>query len=92
MEEFWEPSRFEEQTKKLSDFLEFPITKIHENAFWPEAADKAPKYDYLKDQWGSVKDPITPELYQYGRNALSTVYDDWVDEFGVLPDTWGEYI
>tara|TARA_B100000941_G_C28449496_1_gene524256 strand:- start:253 stop:1230 length:978 start_codon:yes stop_codon:yes gene_type:complete len=92
MEEFWEPSRFDEQTKKLSDFLEFPITKIHENAFWPEAADKAPKYDYLKDQWGSVKDPITPELYQYGRNALSTVYDDWVDEFGVLPDTWGEYI
>ena len=92
MEEFWEPSRFEEQTKKVSDFLGFPITKIHHNAFWPEAADKAPQYDYLKDQWGSVRDPLTPELYEYGRNVLFPVYKAWKDEFGVLPDTWGEFI
>ncbi len=92
MEEFWEPSKFNEQTKILSDFLGYPITKIHENAFWPEAADNAPKYDYLKDQWGSVRDPLTPELYEYGRNVLSPVYEQWEDEFGALPDTWGKHI
>jgi len=92
MEEFWEPSKFKEQTAKVSDFLGYPITKIHDNAFWPEAADNAPHYDYLKDQWGSVRDPLTPELYEYGRNVLFPVYKAWKDEFGVLPDTWGEYI
>ena len=75
-----------------ADFLGFSITKIHHNAFWPEAADKAPQYDYLKDQWGSVRDPLTPELYEYGRNVLFPVYKAWKDEFGVLPDTWGEFI
>jgi len=92
MEEFWEPSRFEEQTKKVSDFLGYPITKIHENAFWPESADKAPRYNFLKDQWGSVKEPLTPELYEYGKNVLFPVYKAWKDEFGVLPNTWGEFI
>ncbi len=92
MEEFWEPSKFEEQTAKVSNFLGYPITKIHDNAFWPEAADNAPQYDYLKDQWGSVRDPLTPELYEYGRNVLFPVYKAWKDEFGVLPDTWGKFI
>ena len=33
MEEFWDESRKEEQCKKLSDFLQYPITKIHQNVY-----------------------------------------------------------
>ena len=90
MEEFWEPSMFKQQTELLSKFLDFPITKIHENVFWPH--QNAPKYDYLKDQWGAVDKPISKELYEYGKNVLFPIYKQWKDEFGVLPDTWGKHL
>ena len=92
MEDFWEPDKFEEQTNILSEFLEYPITKIHENAFWPEAGENAPKYDFLKDQWGSVRKPLTKELYDYAREQLDPVYSQWEDEFGSLPSSWGHHI
>ena len=90
MEDFWEPDNFIEQTERLSNFLDYPITKIHENAFWPEAGENAPKYDFLKDQWGSVKEPLTKELYDYAREQLDPVYLQWKDEFGSLPSSWGK--
>ena len=31
MEDFWEPSKFKEQTSILSEFLNYPIKKIHDN-------------------------------------------------------------
>ena len=92
MEDFWEPSKFKEQTSILSEFLNYPIKKIHENAFWPEAGENAPKYDFLKDQWGSVQEPLTKELYDYGREQLDPVYSQWEDEFGSLPSSWGHHI
>ena len=92
MEDFWEPNKFAKQTERLSNFLDYPITQIHENAFWPEAGENAPKYDFLKDQWGSVKEPLTEELYDYGREQLDSVYSQWEDEFGSLPSSWGKHI
>ena len=92
MEDFWEPNNFKEQTNTLSKFLDYPIVKIHENAFWPEAGENAPKYDFLKDQWGSVRKPLTKELYDYGREQLDPVYSQWEDEFGSLPSSWGHHI
>ena len=89
MEEFWEPDLRDSQLQRLSNFLGYPITKIHDNVFWPPTTEK---YEHLMDQWGAVEDPITEDLYQYGKNLLFPVYKQWKDEFGVLPDAWGEYV
>ena len=89
MEEFWEPDLRDSQLQRLSNFLGYPITKIHDNVFWPASTKK---YEHLKDQWGAVDKPISKDLHQYGKNILFPVYKQWKDKFGVLPNTWGEYI
>ena len=72
----------------ISKFLEYPITKIHENVFVPERGTKAPKLDGLMDQWSSDQDDISPELYEWSKQYLDFVYDDWKDYFGSLPIYW----
>ena len=89
MEEFWEPELHDEQTEKLSTFLDFPIKKIHENLFWPRKTMN--KHEHLKDQWGAVEEPITEDLYNHGRKELSFVYSQWVNTHGSLPKVWGVY-
>ncbi len=72
----------------ISWFLEYPITKIHDNVFVPERGTKAPKLEGLVDQWSSEQDDISPELYEWSKQHLGFVYDEWKEYFGKLPDYW----
>ena len=81
MEEFWE------NPKGLSEFLDFPITKVHENVYWPERGSNAPKYDYLKDQWSDEED-ISQESLDMAKKKMSNIYHDFNECFGYIPDAW----
>ena len=89
MEELWsDPNKLIE----LSDFLNFPLTKLHENVYYPEMGVKAPHYDYLKDQWESEKVHLDEETYNYCFEHMDHVYSNFAKTFGRMPVTWGEYI
>tara|TARA_B100000925_G_C21561947_1_gene283990 strand:- start:65 stop:337 length:273 start_codon:yes stop_codon:yes gene_type:complete len=89
MEQFWNPERQTEQCERLSRFLDYKITKIHENVYVPDLGTKAPHYEALKDQWGSDFEDITPELYEWSKKYLGFIYDEWKEYFGYLPREWG---
>ena len=76
----------------LSNFLDFPLTKLHENAYFPEMGTKAPHYQYLEDQWGSDKVDMDEETYNYCLEHMDHVYSDFAKTFGRIPANWGEYI
>ena len=76
----------------LSNFLDFPLTKLHENAYFPEMGTKAPHYEYLEDQWGSDKVDMDEETYNYCLEHMDQVYSDFAKTFGRIPANWGEYI
>ena len=76
----------------LSNFLDFPLTKLHENAYFPEMGTKAPHYQYLEDQWGSDKVDMDEETYNYCLEHMDQVYSDFAKTFGRIPANWGEYI
>ena len=89
MEELWsDPSR----VKDLSDFLNFNITRLHENAYYPERGTKAPHYILLEDQWNSDKVEMDKFTYEYCLERMNHVYGDFSKTFGRTPVTWGEYI
>ena len=89
MEELWsDPNKLIE----LSDFLNFPLTKLHQNVYYPEMGIKAPHYEYLKDQWSSEKVRLDEETYNYCFEHMDKIYSDFVKTFGRMPVTWGEYI
>ena len=81
MEEFWE------NPKGLSEFLDFPITKVHENVYWPERGSNAPKHDYLRDQWSDEED-ISQESIDLAKKRMDSIYQDFNDTFGYIPDSW----
>jgi len=83
MEEFWAGD-----TQPLEDFLEFPLPKIHENVYYPDMGSKAPHYDYLKDQWQSDTEDITKDLYEYCLSKIKYIYDEFVLEYGRMPEAW----
>jgi len=76
----------------LSNFLDFPLTKLHENAYFPEMGTKAPHYEYLEDQWGSDKVDIDEKTYNYCLEHMDHIYSDFAKTFGRIPANWGEYI
>lgn len=76
----------------LSTFINFPLTKLHENVYFPEMGTKAPHYEFLKDQWGSDKVDMDEETYNYCLKHMDHVYSDFAKTFGRIPATWGEYI
>tara|TARA_Y100001963_G_scaffold155113_1_gene245427 strand:- start:1118 stop:2338 length:1221 start_codon:yes stop_codon:yes gene_type:complete len=88
MEDLWDPDKFKEQTDRLSTFLGYPITKLHENVYWPERGPDAPRHDYLEDQWGSDREQCSDELLAHGRKVLDPVYRQWKNTFGSLPEAW----
>tara|TARA_B100001989_G_scaffold236469_1_gene198413 strand:- start:545 stop:817 length:273 start_codon:yes stop_codon:yes gene_type:complete len=88
MEQFWNPERKKKQCERLSRFLDYEITKIHENVYYPDRGTKAPHYESLKDQWGSDFEDITPELYEWSKQYLGFVYADWEKCFGSIPEEW----
>ena len=89
MEQLWEGDQQERERQRLSDFLDYDIKKIHENAYCPDRGPDAPHLIGLPDQWTSDKYMLQDELYNKVR-PLFPVYQQWVDKYGSLPLYWGK--
>ena len=87
MEEFWDPSKHREQTERLSNFLNYPITNIYKNVYWPELGSNSPQYEFLRDQWKDEKD-IDSETYKRIYSKLEWIYQDCEEHLGYIPDSW----
>ena len=46
---------------------------------------KAPKYEYLQDQWHSDLEDLTEDDLAFGRKHLEKYYSDWYKCFGSMP-------
>ena len=91
MEEMWNPDTQPKCLKELSDFLEFPIDKVHRNVYYPDMGPNAPKYEYLKDQWCSNTVALDRESWEYVRKNLDWIYRRFERSFGYIPDEWGKW-
>ena len=80
MEDLWKNP--EKELPKLSEFLEYPLKKLHPNVYHDGV-----KHDKLKDQW-TDDIPLSPIGYQMARKELQWVYDEWMSEFGNIPSSW----
>lgn len=89
MEQLWEGEHQERERQRLSDFLDYDIKNIHENAYCPDRGPDAPHLVGLPDQWTSDKYMLQDELYEKVR-PLFPVYQQWVDKYGSLPLYWGK--
>ena len=89
MEQLWEGDQQERERQRLSDFLDYDIKKIHENAYCPDRGPDAPHLVGLPAQWTSDKYMLQDELYNKVR-PLFPVYQQWVDKYGSLPLYWGK--
>ena len=90
MEQFWNPERQAEQCERLSRFLDYEITRIHENVYYPDRGTKAPHHEGLKDQFGSDFEDMTPQLYEWSKQYLGFVYSDWEKCYGSIPEEWNQ--
>ena len=70
MEELWS-SR--EKMNDLSWFLEFPLTKVHENCYYPDRGQNAPKYEYLKDQWCSNTVALDKPTWEFAMKHMKWI-------------------
>ena len=73
------------KTEELEDFLECKLDGLHRNCYYPEMGTKAPQYEELPDQWMSDMQDLSAEDYQFGRNQLRFIYEEWEQEFGTNP-------
>tara|TARA_B100000424_G_scaffold228398_1_gene189550 strand:- start:344 stop:694 length:351 start_codon:yes stop_codon:yes gene_type:complete len=76
---------------KLSEFLNYPITKVHENCYYPEMGTKAPHYAGLSDQWLSDKIDLDKETWEYARKHMDHIYKHFKYTFGYMPELWGQW-
>ena len=90
MEEFWDPAYRKQQCERLSNFLDAPIQKIHENAYFPDRGADAPHYLKLNDQWTSDKETITEENIQYAQIIMRSCYTGFKEKFGYIPEMWSQ--
>tara|TARA_B100001113_G_scaffold284204_1_gene239382 strand:- start:62 stop:985 length:924 start_codon:yes stop_codon:yes gene_type:complete len=88
MEDFW---RDKKNTEKLSEFLQYPIHTIHENAYVPDRGSNAPHYEGLFDQWQSDSEDMSPDLYDWALQYLGFIYDDWENHYGAIPKYWKRF-
>ena len=89
MEDLWAGRNSE--LERLNGFLGTNITKLHENAYYPDKGSKAPHYKALEDQWSSDTVDLKPEHVERGRRAMSQYYEEWESLTGVNPwrdDEW----
>ena len=75
----------------LSNFIDFPLTKLHQNVYFPEMGTKAPHYEYLQDQWSSDKVDLDEDTYNYCLEHMDDVYSDFAKTFGRIPTNWAVY-
>ena len=80
MEDLWGGN-----TEELEDFLECKLDGLHRNCYYPEMGTQAPRYEELPDQYMSDMQDLSAEDYQFGRNQLRFIYEEWENEFGVNP-------
>ena len=73
------------KTEELEDFLDCKLDGLHRNCYYPEMGTKAPQYEELPDQYMSDMQDLSAADYQFGRNQLRFVYEEWEHEFGVNP-------
>jgi hypothetical protein len=85
MEDLWTS---QEEIERLSDFLSYKITKMHQNVYWPPMGSKAPKYEYLADQWMSDKEDLSQKTIDKSKQLMSIVYDDWKSKIGSISNHW----
>jgi len=71
--------------EKLAKFLDFDIKELWPNAYFPEMGTKAPRHEYVKDQWSSDLEDLTEEDLEFGRKHLAKYYDEWYNYFGSMP-------
>jgi len=89
MEDFWTKK---DELERLSDFLSYKITKIHENCYVPDLGSRAPRLEWLKDQWESDLVDIDEEILCEARTVMRPFYLHWQNKFGKLPDSWVDNI
>ena len=75
----------------LSEFLDFPLTKVHENCYYPDKGQNAPKYDYLKDQWCSNTVALDKSTWEFAMEHMDWIYSGFSKTFGYIPKEWGEW-
>ena len=75
----------------LSNFLDFPLTKVHENCYYPDKGPNAPKYDYLKDQWCSNTVALDKPTWEFAMEHMDWIYSGFAKTFGYIPKEWGEW-
>ena len=84
MEEFWE------DPSGLSEFLDYPITKLSPNVFWPENQSNPIKHEFLQDQWRAQKENISDVSLKMAKRRMKPIYDDFKEYMGYLPEAWHE--
>jgi len=67
--------------------LNYPITNIYKNVYYPELGSNSPQYEFLKDQWKNEKD-IDLETYKHIYSKLEWIYQDCEKIFGYIPEKW----
>ena len=91
MEELWEDDGAAK--KKLSQFLDHPITEMWSNVFSPDRGHLA---EFDKDvpcqAYGQNIIELKPDTYNSIKKQYQYIYDDWKNYYGSLPMQWGEPI
>ena len=88
MEELWEDDGTAK--KKLSDFLDHPITNLWKNLYAP---DRGHLVEYDPDvpcqAYGQNLQVLTDDIYYHYKNKHQHIYDAWENHYGSLPLHWG---
>lgn len=80
MEDLWSG-----KTEELETFLECKLNGLHRNCYYPEMGTKAPRYEELSDQWMSDLQDLSEDDYNFGRDKLNWIYDEWYQQFKTIP-------
>ncbi len=88
MEDVWE-SDTETQVARLQKLLTVDRVELYDNAYCPDRGSKAIRYSCLIDQWTSDSFDMPDNLYYKLKEMMSFQYEDWIEMYGKLPETWG---
>ena len=88
MEDLWDKTQEKEQLERLSNFLSYKITKLHDNCYVPNMGSRAPHLPFLQDQWESDIDDLEEQDLHSAHLYMSRYYTDFKNTFGYLPSSW----
>ena len=87
MEELWN-DRLDVPVRKLSEFLNFKIQKLHRNCYFPDLGNRAIQHEELQDQWSSDLETLEQSTVDKVMPYFAPVYYSWREQFGSIPTTW----